>query len=197
LGSGPHVAPKVENGPEADIVFVMDASGSVGREGFEEMKNFCMALVDTFNTDSNTHVGIILFDHKPKDIIALSSNKQKIKEELQKEDFSNWGASTVFSLALQTAHVMLSSGRGYAKKILIFQTDGYANKGDVWQPAAKLLQTEKVDIYVVGVTKSVNWQELNEIASKPKEKYTMKAASYSRKDLEKVGKSLAKEIKAA
>jgi len=56
------------------------------------------------------------------------------------------------------------------------------------------LKNDNVTVYVVGVTRYVNWEQLNDIASHPKNKFS--ASSYSNVDLKKVCDSLAKEIKA-
>ena len=47
---------------EADLVFVMDSSGSVGRENFEFVKKFAIKLVHVLDIDSGRYrVGVETF----------------------------------------------------------------------------------------------------------------------------------------
>ena len=54
------------NGTEpADILFILDASGSVGRTNFNLMLNFVKKLVDGFPVSAKeTQIGVITFDSK-------------------------------------------------------------------------------------------------------------------------------------
>jgi Mg-chelatase subunit ChlD len=50
----------------ADVIFVIDASGSVGTSNFVEMKNFVSTLVISMQVGSNSvRVGVMTFSTTP------------------------------------------------------------------------------------------------------------------------------------
>ena len=49
---------------DRDIIFVIDGSGSVGRENLELIKNWIIALSSNFNINDGTNrIGIIQYSH--------------------------------------------------------------------------------------------------------------------------------------
>ena len=61
------------NGTEpADILFILDASGSVGSTNFNTMLNFVKKLVDGFPVSAReTQIGLITFDRQGLPPVSL------------------------------------------------------------------------------------------------------------------------------
>ena len=61
----------------ADIIFVVDSSGSIGNDNFEKMKLFLQDLVSGLDVDPTlTRVGLLLFN-------------DKVNWQFKLEDFTN------------------------------------------------------------------------------------------------------------
>ena len=57
-----------------DIVFVLDASGSIGSANFVRMKNFTKNVISNFDIgDNGTRVGIIRYASRASIILSLGS----------------------------------------------------------------------------------------------------------------------------
>ena len=56
----------------ADLVFILDSSGSVGRENFGKMLRFATSIVDDLNIGKNaTHVAVVTFSSRAWMIFPL------------------------------------------------------------------------------------------------------------------------------
>ena len=54
--------------------FVLDASGSIGRKVYENVKTFVADLLEHFNlSNSKTHAGVIVYSTEPKLVIKLDN----------------------------------------------------------------------------------------------------------------------------
>lgn len=57
----------------ADVVFVIDSSGSVGFDSFGRIKEYMSHIVDNFNIGSDaTQVGVVTFSHNSRADIYLN-----------------------------------------------------------------------------------------------------------------------------
>jgi len=64
---------------KADIVFVVDSSGSIGNENFDKLRQFLEAMINRLDVDPDlTRVGLMLFSDK-------ITWQFKIEEQLTKE----------------------------------------------------------------------------------------------------------------
>lgn len=67
----------------ADIVFLLDSSGSVGKENFEKMKDFTKEIIDEFTIGSNAvQFGIVIFSTPVTGAFPL--NKYRDSTQLKK-----------------------------------------------------------------------------------------------------------------
>lgn len=65
---------------QADIVFVVDSSGSIGAENFEKVKVFLQGLVNSLDIDPDlTRVGLLLFNDQAKWEFELPTYGTKIE----------------------------------------------------------------------------------------------------------------------
>ncbi|KAL3865980.1 hypothetical protein ACJMK2_043322 [Sinanodonta woodiana] len=153
----------------ADVVFLIDSSGSVGFENFEKMKQFVQQVVEFFDVGTSyTNVGLIVFNDRPK--IEFQLNKYQTKSELiaaiNQLVYSQGGTNT--ATALETLRTDgFAYDRPNAPNIAIVVTDGLSKNPDATKIQAILLKEHGITVFAIGVGNHTNRQELDTIASSP------------------------------
>ena len=56
-----------------DIIFILDASGSIGYDNFERMKSFLVSLVGVLDIGGQTRVGLVQFSDNAKEVFSLNT----------------------------------------------------------------------------------------------------------------------------
>ena len=87
----------------ADVVFVVDSSGSIGRPNFEKIKEFIKNVVLTFDVDYRyTRVGLIEFSTTPSIEFKLNekTNITDLIDAIDNITYSGGGTSTSDALEL-------------------------------------------------------------------------------------------------
>ncbi|NXV22033.1 CO6A6 protein, partial [Cepphus grylle] len=152
---------------KADVMFLLDSSGSIGDENFRKMKNFTRELVNRIDIGADRmQIGVVQFSDKPKEEFKLNtySTKRDILRAI--DGISPLQSTTLTGEALKfmLKYFQASSGSRHAvKKILILITDG-ESQDEVGAPARGLRQTG-ISIYSVGVF-NANKTQLEEISGK-------------------------------
>ncbi len=145
LDKTPIRVPKEFQSP-ADVLLVIDGSGSVGAADFEKMRQFSEQLIGNLGVDQKgIHFGVIQFTSTAYIISTLTYNLDVLVTSLRSMPY--YGGGTRFDIAFQHAEKELLKGRPDAKKIIIFQTDGedYSSK------YAPELLSKGITIFVIGV----------------------------------------------
>ncbi|XP_076231899.1 sushi, von Willebrand factor type A, EGF and pentraxin domain-containing protein 1 isoform X3 [Calliopsis andreniformis] len=158
---------------QVELVFLVDASGSVGLKNFQSELNFVKNLLSDFVVEpSATRVAIVTFGGRRNikrnvDQISHSSDNNHKCYLLNKQlnNISYTGGGTYTRGALLEALRILEKGRPNAKKAVFLITDGFSNGGDP-RPAANLLKSAGATIFTFGI-RTGNVQELYDIASFP------------------------------
>lgn len=86
-----------------DLVFVLDNSGSVGKDNFEKVKEFVKRVIDFFNIGvDGTHVSVVTYDTDTR--IEFKLNKYFTKNDLRNavDDIEYNGYLTYTGEALNT-----------------------------------------------------------------------------------------------
>ena len=160
-------------------MFVLDSSGSVGRDNFELTKEFAVNITKQFTIGpEDTHVGAIVFSDFAQISFQLnaSTNGTQIVDELRRIPFIDVpGASTNTADALRRLRRdVLTYEAGARPQILaiprvaIVVTDGRSSvntSGTI--PEAEAVHAEGITVFSVGVGRRVDMDELNAIASSP------------------------------
>ncbi|XP_059584780.1 collagen alpha-6(VI) chain [Alligator mississippiensis] len=153
---------------KADIIFLVDSSGSIGDENYVKMKRFMKELVDRSNISTQqVQIGVVQFSDVPREEFQLNqySTKRDIVSAIDRMSLINQNTQTGKALKFVAEYFQSPKGaRPNVKKILILITDGKA-QDTVKEPATALRQ-EGIIIYSVGVFKA-NRTQLEEIAGKP------------------------------
>uniref|UniRef100_A0A8C5PKN8 VWFA domain-containing protein n=1 Tax=Leptobrachium leishanense TaxID=445787 RepID=A0A8C5PKN8_9ANUR len=152
---------------KADVIFLVDSSGSIGDENYTKMKTFMKHLVNktTVGRDS-IQFGAVQFSDTTNLEFQLNSysTASPIMDAIDRMTYMK--ATTYTGKALEFVSQYFTSANGArpnVKKILILITDGVAH--DVVKTPAKSLRDSGVIIFSVGVL-NANKHQLEEISGK-------------------------------
>ncbi|XP_074051887.1 collagen alpha-5(VI) chain-like [Macrotis lagotis] len=138
---------------KADIIFLVDSSGSIGNETFNKIKIFMKNLVDKFHIDIDQgHIGVIQFSDSAKKEFALTEymNKRDIFDAIDRMTHIAKKTYTGKALKFVSDYFEPSKGgRSGVKKFLILITDGKAN--DQVQKPALNLRNKGIIILLVAI----------------------------------------------
>ncbi|XP_058442915.1 sushi, von Willebrand factor type A, EGF and pentraxin domain-containing protein 1-like isoform X2 [Malaya genurostris] len=168
-----------------DIIFLIDASSSVGKANFMSEIKFVKKLLSDFNVSYNyTRVAVVTFSSQKKIYRHIDQISQSVKDndkclllnyQIPKILFSGGGTYTYG--ALKEAESIFKLARNDSKKIIFLITDGFSNGRDP-VPLADVLKTNNVAIYSIGI-QSGNYGELYKISSTPSEDHSYVLDSFN------------------
>uniref|UniRef100_A0A4X1UZK0 Collagen alpha-5(VI) chain n=1 Tax=Sus scrofa TaxID=9823 RepID=A0A4X1UZK0_PIG len=150
---------------KADIMFLVDSSGSIGRENFRTMKSFMKNLLAKIQIGlDKTRIGVVQFSDVTKEEFKLDTyfTQKEISDAIER--MSPIEQNTLTGKALTSIEPYFTESKGarsMVRKFLILITDGEA-QDDVRNPA-KVLRDKGVVIFAVGVFRA-NRTQLEEIS---------------------------------
>ena len=156
-----------------DVVFVIDASGSINTANFALIKEFTANFTTELINDSpESRVGVILFATNAQIAFNLQAHigLNALLSAINGLTHSRGGTNTAEALRLlkssaQDGRLRL---RNSSKKIAIVITDGKSNDGSATSQAAAELHSSNIfDVYAVGIV-GADKTELETIASNNK-----------------------------
>ena len=117
----------------ADIVFILDSSGSVGASNFQKMKDFVKTMVQGFDvTPQGAEIGVVTFSDKPALQFHLNKyhDKPSTLTAIDNIRYVSGGTNTADAIkyARQTSFTAANGMRQNAAKIAIIITDGKSNR---------------------------------------------------------------------
>ncbi|GAB1603461.1 collagen alpha-1(XIV) chain-like, partial [Argonauta hians] len=155
----------------ADVVFLLDCSGSLRRDEFHEQLKFMRNFVSEAEVSPKVvRVGLVTFSTRPK--VEFSLNRYRSKRDVMAAISRTRyrGGRTHTWLALDNVRKYAFSSKYGARfgvpKILIVITDGGSNERTKTIRAAKLLKTKKIRTYAIGIGNQINYDELVSLATK-------------------------------
>lgn len=184
----------------ADIVFIIDESGSIGVPNFQLMRTFLHSIVNGLEvSQKRVRVGIVMYSDKPKAEVHLNTfdDKSELLKFIKILPYHGGGTNTGAALNF-TRRQVFTTQKGSRKQkgvqqVAVVITDGKSQ--DEVSTAAANLRRAGVTIYAVGV-KDADEKQLNQMASYPTNKHTFVVDSFSKlKSLEKnLQKSMCQSI---
>lgn len=153
---------------KADIMFLVDSSGSIGLDNFIKMKTFMKSLVSKSQIGADrVQVGVVQFSDINKEEFQLNKyiSQSEISDAIDR--MPHIGQTTMTGSALTFVSQYFSPAKGArpnVRKFLILITDGEAH--DIVKDPAVALRQEGIIIYSVGVFGS-NVTQLEEISGRP------------------------------
>ena len=172
-------------GTVADIVFTLDASGSVGKANFDKMLSFVKTLVKGFNVgQNNIRIGLQTFSNRAEVQFNLNkfNDKQSVMNALDHIPYNSGGTNT--GAALKTMYSKMftqpNGDRPGVPNIGIVITDGRSNNPPDTNNEAANLHKQNIDTFAVGIGSGVDRHELETIASDPPSLHVMTVTNFDK-----------------
>ncbi|XP_031157288.1 collagen alpha-6(VI) chain isoform X1 [Sander lucioperca] len=180
----------------ADVVFIVDESGSIGKTRFQLVRSFLHSMVNVLEvSQSKVRVGIVTYNTKATAQVYLDSfdNKDDLLNFIKILPYHEGGTHTGEALKFTQDKVFIEN-RGSRKdkgvqQVAVVITDGESQ--DNVSTAAYNLRRDGVTIYAVGV-ENANEAQLVEMASYPPNKHKFIVDSFAK--LKSLEQSLQKSM---
>ncbi|XP_064630804.1 matrilin-2-like [Lineus longissimus] len=168
---------------EADIVFILDASGSVGDPNFEKMRDFVEGMVRKLALDSGAvRVGLLSYSFTADPVFNLNDHSSNVDVLLgiQGMGYSGGGTSTAVAIkyARETMFTVANGDRSSAKNIAVVVTDGKSSDPAGTLAESALAHDAGITLFALGIGDAVDTDELKGIASDPDEEYMYRVSSF-------------------
>lgn len=167
----------------ADIVFLVDGSGSIGPDNFQRIREFLHSLVDGFDvTPDRVRIGMAQYSSVQRTEFSLNTyqNKEQILKHIDNLSYMAGGTQTGKGLDFILKNHFVESAGSRAKdkvpQIAVVITDG--KSGDNVEPYAKRLRDQGITLYAIGV-KNADQEELKQIASAPHDQHVYSVSDFS------------------
>ncbi|KAG8572802.1 hypothetical protein GDO81_012168 [Engystomops pustulosus] len=156
---------------EADIYFLVDGSGSIYPEDFDDMKTFMIELTSMFQIGSDrVRFGVVQYSDSPQIQFTINqyTNQRGLKAAIQQIDQLGGGTNTGQALqSMKSLFVTAESQRPHkVPQSLIIITDGKSQ--DQVADAAADLRSGGINIFAIGVKEAVQEELVNIAGSKDK-----------------------------
>lgn len=163
----------------ADVVFMLDASGSYGPDNFQKQLNSVRETVQSMNiVTGGSRVALISFGNGAVVHFHLDqyATKQQILDALS---IQYTGGSTNTAVGLQAMLTEFSSkGRSLVGKVGIVMTDGRSDDFLATTKAAEKVRLAGITLIVVGVGNQTYLPELQAIVSNPSSQNILNVSNY-------------------
>ncbi|XP_067241669.1 collagen alpha-6(VI) chain-like isoform X3 [Chanodichthys erythropterus] len=162
---------------QADIVLLVDSSGSIGDSDFEEVRKFLHVFVEQFNLrPDKVRVGLAQFSDRPYQEFLLGDylDKKDLQQKLDELIYRRGGTNTGQALTFIRENYF-SLARKNVPGIAIVITDGESQ--DAVEEPAQRLRNMGVAIFVIRVGMG-NMEKLRTIANVPHEEFLFSIDSY-------------------
>uniref|UniRef100_A0A665U200 VWFA domain-containing protein n=1 Tax=Echeneis naucrates TaxID=173247 RepID=A0A665U200_ECHNA len=166
----------------ADIVFIVDESGSIGTSNFQLVRTFLYSIINGLEVSTTrVRVGIVTYNDRATAQVYLNSfsDKKELLNFIKILPYHGGGTRTGAALKFAQENVFIQStgsrkDRG-VQQVAVVITDG-ESQDNVSQPAAELRRAG-VTVYSVGV-KDAKEAQLVEMASYPSKKHVFIVDSF-------------------
>ncbi|XP_051944830.1 collagen alpha-4(VI) chain-like [Hippocampus zosterae] len=163
------------NATVADVVFLVDGSGSIGNANFQEVRRFLRTVVSGFDIGpNNVRVGLVQYSSDPVLEFSLLelTDKNSLLVELDNLPYLRGATETGKAIDFIRTQLFNESAGSRASQgvpqIAVVITDG-SSADDVVQPAMRLRQ-HGVTVFAIGVG-FANEIELEAIANQPSDNF--------------------------
>eukprot|EP00106_Octopus_bimaculoides_P002468 XP_014769910.1 PREDICTED: collagen alpha-1(XIV) chain-like [Octopus bimaculoides] len=183
------------NNAVADVMLVLDDSGSVGSKNVAKVKSFAQNIVKSLNIGRNKiRVGAITFSWKVKSQFPLKRhyNKKNLLKAINKIGYRKGGTNTHLALNYlrKNSFTRRAGDRKRVPNIAIIITDGKSNILSKTKKAALELRKSGTIVFAIGVGKGIRQSELKIIGSSPSRDHVFAVKNFN--VLNSIVKQLAK-----
>ncbi|XP_066547556.1 collagen alpha-6(VI) chain-like [Amia ocellicauda] len=141
----------------ADIMFVIDTSGSISSEGFQSMKDFMYAMVKNSDIGKDrVQIGATQYSVVPRRAFDLNENHDKRSLEQAIKAMHLFGGITYTAKALNFSKDRLAESFGGRKargvpQILITVTDGESHDRELLNVTSQYIRDSGIITYAIGI----------------------------------------------
>ncbi|XP_049420340.1 scavenger receptor cysteine-rich type 1 protein M130-like [Epinephelus fuscoguttatus] len=160
-----------ETTAKADIMLLVDGSGSIGLHSFNFLRSFLARLVSVFNIGPDrVQIGLVQYSEDPKTKWHLNTHQTKYSLLMNTYNLPYKGGGTMTGRALD--YILLKNFqsnvgmRADSQKIAVLITDG-ESQDDTFLPSQNL-KNAGIEVYAIGLN-DADKNELRSIASDPDE----------------------------
>ncbi|XP_076472602.1 hemicentin-1-like [Babylonia areolata] len=169
---------------QADMVFVLDASGSVGSSNFQTMLSFVQDLVSGFDIGSNkVRVGVQKFSSSTNTEFNLNTYYDQTAINTAVANIYYSGGTTNTGGALEYLRTtMFTSGNGDRSSVTnlgVILSDGVSNDASYTATQAAYARNAGITLFSIGIGSGIPLSELNEIATDPDSDHVFSVSSFS------------------
>jgi receptor-type tyrosine-protein phosphatase Q len=173
--------PEVCDSPGADILFILDSSGSIGGDNWDIMLNFVATITNHITPfgKNGYQFAVDIFSYNAYSVIAFNGTSNATEFVARVKALQYIGGSTGTAGALRNAVTnsftpgrgMRPSEDGYPKVIIVL-TDGISDSAQDTRNAADMVHEAGIQAFTVGLGNGLDYpagqRELQYIASAPK-----------------------------
>ena len=168
---------------KADVVFVLDTSGSIDDAEWAKMVKFVKESVANFNIGNDgIRVGLIQYSKTNEVVLQLKDGTTKGAVESALDGINRLKSGTYTAAAIQSmANSMFSSPNGDRLGVVnigIVVTDAKSANTPATVAAANDARSKGIALFAVGVGTNLDKEELKGIANDPDQKYMIKADTF-------------------
>lgn len=173
----------VQCGVEADIVVIMDASTSISKEEFREMKDFVKHLLSGFEIGpDHVRVGLASYNYDAVMEFHLNSFSTKYKVLQAVDAVSGQGADTRTDKALKLVREVMftedNGNRPNVPDVAIVITDGRSRDREETIEEAIKTHKDGITVFAIGVGSRISETELYAIASSPPDQFVFEVKDF-------------------
>ena len=163
-----HLAPEKCQLP-VDLIFVVDSSGSVGRENYEKQKEFIKILASRYDFVNSSQAAVSVFSNHASNEIKLGSKRTALSFATAVDDIPYFQAFTRIDLALRLVYeeYFFTNSSNKTERLIVLLTDGKQTRNDFMTPAyvpieqtVQLLRSKSARMFAVGIGDSVDLTEM-------------------------------------
>jgi hypothetical protein len=138
-----------------DIMFVVDASGSVGAEGFARVRTFLKDVNKYMG--SNSRIGLVRYASSSDLIHRLDDGLENFDQIVTSMDYTSGGTGTGAALKMAYEHILLR-GRRDATKTIVLMTDGYTADQAVYDAIIETIKSSpaSLNMQAIGFGRTMN-----------------------------------------
>jgi len=153
---------------QCDIMLVLDGSGSVPANAWQQIEDFCTDMVQGWATgmqNGTTRIGIVTYGTTASLVSPLTGDVAALMNTCANLVKPNGGTATDAALKIAGNELRANGGLCRAIKLL---TDGNSNNPKATDLVAESLKLQdRVHIQAVGIGNGINMNELRDVCSAP------------------------------
>ncbi len=175
----------------ADILFVLDSSGSISSQDFQLQRGFVKNVINQLLLGENSYkIGVDVFSDLAhiESFMPISSNKTEMLKKAdiiphyQSSTYIAEGLLNAATYSFSTKNGMRRAKLGFPR-VLILITDGVPSPGgekvyNTTRNVSEMIRVAGVEFFSIGVGSGIDFQLLKDLCSRPKNMHVFSLTAY-------------------